>query len=82
MIDTEFVKFLLKYYNIKNIKLIIKFYKNDKNVIMTFVKLNGYILKYVSKKLKNDNDVVLQAVKNLGNSLKFANSRLLSNKKI
>ena len=37
--------------------------RNDKEIVMTAVKLNGYQLKNASDLLKNDREIVMEAVK-------------------
>lgn len=56
--------------------------RNDRDVVLMTVKLNGLNLKYASRDLQDDYDVVLAAVKNDGKALEFASSRLKSDKKI
>lgn len=56
--------------------------KNDRDVVLMTVKLDGLNLKHASKELQDDYEIVLAAVRNDGRALEFASLRLRSDKKI
>jgi len=46
--------------------------KDDKDIVLTAVKNNGFALISASEKLKNDKNIVFEAVKEYGFALRFA----------
>jgi len=57
-------------------------FRNDKEVVLEAVKIQGFSLKNASDELKEDKDVVLEAVKQHGWSLEFASDKLKADKEI
>jgi hypothetical protein len=53
--------------------------KDDKDIALIGVKINGYNLVYVSKRLKDDYQIVFEAIMHHGFYLKYASERLKNN---
>jgi hypothetical protein len=53
--------------------------RNDKSLVLSAVKLNGYQLQYASKELKNDKEIVFEATTQRGHSLEYASEELRNN---
>lgn len=81
--DTDFIISLLAYVPDHNINTLLQFcpkkIQDNKDVVLHFVKRNGYSLYYVSDRLKNDMQVVSAAVKNNYSSLTYASNQIRSN---
>ncbi|EFC37342.1 predicted protein [Naegleria gruberi] len=50
--------------------------KNDRDIVMFAVSVNGFVLEYVNESFKKDREIVLLAVKENGNALEFADESL------
>ena len=55
---------------------------NDKETMLSVLKMHGYYLEYVSEKLKCDKEIVMVAVCEMGDSLKFASPELQDNNEV
>jgi hypothetical protein len=55
---------------------------NNKQIMMNYIKNEGYLLAIASKNLQNDEEIVILAVKNDGSSLEYASKRLQNNREI
>lgn len=71
--DSEFILETLK----ANEKI-----QNDREVILSAVKVDGQALYYAGKDLRNDKEIVLEAVTRKGLILKYASNKLRSDKEI
>lgn len=56
--------------------------KNNRELVLSLVKLNGRTLKYASNILKNDKEIVWKALKNDLNAFKYISDDLKNDKKI
>lgn len=52
--------------------------KNDKEIILSVVKINGLLLEFASDELKSDKEVVLAALKNDKNALEYVSDKMKS----
>ena len=55
-------------------------FKNDREIVMAAVSINGNTLKYASEALKNDRELVLEAVKKDASALEHASYELKTDK--
>jgi predicted methyltransferase len=54
--------------------------RNDKDIVLAAVKVEGFALQFASETLRNDKDVVLAAVKEHPDAFQFASETLRNNK--
>ena len=57
-------------------------FKDDKDVVLAAVKVNGMALRNASKRLKDDEDIVKEAINNKVDAIKYASKRLQNDEKI
>lgn len=60
----------------------VKEFHNDKDFVLTSLRIDGYNLRFLKDEFKNDFEVVMTAVKQNGKALKFASEALKNNKEI
>ena len=56
-------------------------FRNDKEIVLFAVKINGWNLEYASDEMKNDKEVVWEAVRQNIEQLEFAGTRLKDDEK-
>ena len=62
------------------IKYLSNDYRDDKNIVIELLKLNGQQLEYVSNRLKRDKEVVYTAINNDSNAFIYADESLFNDK--